>query len=157
VPRNALLTLTLLALATCGSEPDPAQQAVLDRLAEIDARLARLEARLQSDAAAPTVPEIAKAPYDAKLPAKIRLHVGAETIRFGDEPLPDEALVRRIEAAVRLHGDPTVIVQADPEIGSSRMVEVIDLLKRAGIRRLAIATTSDDPIGDTDEVPAPEE
>jgi biopolymer transport protein ExbD len=151
VPRHALIPLALAALAACGSEPDPATQAVLDRLTEIEARLARLEARLQSPPTAPTVPEIAKAPYDAKLPAKIRLHVGAETIRFGDEPLPDDALVRRVEAAVRLHGDPTVIVQADPTIDSSRMVEVIDLLKRAGIRRLAIATTSDDEIGDTDE------
>jgi biopolymer transport protein ExbD len=159
VPRHALITpvfsAVFLAACACRSDPEPTPtDAVLARLDEIDARVGELEARLQSrrETEVPGVPEIATAPYDAKLPKKIRLHVSADAVRFGREPLDDDVLTRRLEAAVRRHGDPTVLLQADPDIDQARVEAVLDLVRRAGIRRLAIATTSES--ADTDAATA---
>lgn len=149
--RYAWIALGLWTLGGCRSDPDP--NVVMMRLDEIDARITALEHRVESKLrAAQEIP--AEPDRSAKQADPIHLHVEAETVRFGRERerLPDEALSRRLEAAVRLHGDPSVIVQADPEISSARMTVILDLLERAGVRSIAVARASDDDsAADTDE------
>lgn len=147
MPRDALIPLALVALAACGSDPDP--RVVMMRLDEIDARITALEHRVEAKLQA--APQDATATPDARPPEPIRVHVEVESIRFGNEDarLPDEMLSRRLEEAVRRDGDPSVIVRADPRISAARMTTILDLIELAGVRRVAVARVSE-ANGDTD-------
>jgi biopolymer transport protein ExbD len=59
---------------------------------------------------------------------------------LNDDPLPQAELGARLQERLRERNDGVVIIKADKEVSHGQVVEVMDLAKRAGAVRLAIAT-----------------
>ena len=60
-------------------------------------------------------------------------------IALDREPMDLPALLQRLPLLLRARSDLTVVVTADAEARHGRVIEVMDGLRRVGVRRLAIA------------------
>ena len=60
---------------------------------------------------------------------------------FLDEvPMPESALTDELQQAVKQDPSTVVIIKADQDVDHGRVVHVMDLAKRIGLHRLAVAT-----------------
>ena len=60
---------------------------------------------------------------------------------FLDEvPMPESALTDELQQAVKRDPSTVVIIKADQDVDHGRVVHVMDLAKRIGLHRLAVAT-----------------
>ncbi len=65
---------------------------------------------------------------------------GDGTIYVDDVPVTEDALKRELQRAVQADPGTTVIIKADREVEHGQVVRVMDLAKRIGLVKMAVAT-----------------
>jgi biopolymer transport protein ExbD len=82
-------------------------------------------------------------PQDRK---DFRIVISAEGQIYANQKAIDvKTLSRELEKASQAGGDTQVLIQADQQVAHGKVVEVMDLARRAGLSRLAIVTRSKNP------------
>jgi len=81
-------------------------------------------------------PKPAKAGYD---PYPIDI-TAAGDVRANGKPVTDAELATEIKALVAKAKDTTVEIRADAKVPHGRVVQVMDIVRQAGITKIAIAT-----------------
>jgi biopolymer transport protein ExbD len=66
-----------------------------------------------------------------------------EAIKFNDEAVDAETLLARLIAAREANAEVAVVIRPDRELPVQKLVQVMDVLQRAQITKVGIATTSD--------------
>ena len=84
----------------------------------------------------------ANAPVD---PAKVQTVSidRLEAIKFNDEAVDAETLFARLMTAKSANPDLAVVIRPDRELPVQKLVQLMDVLQRAQITKVGIATTSD--------------
>jgi hypothetical protein len=153
-----LLPCALVACSTEPAPPDPAKE--LAKLEEVERRLQQLEKdweksqdQIRNSTHAEPAPQLGKMAVDVLEEAPpdtertMSVEVTSTGYRVDGEELDDEAIAKRLEAWVTQHGDASLLVRADEGVDHSKVVALLDMAKERGVRRLAIATKSDDAEG----------
>jgi biopolymer transport protein ExbD len=77
-------------------------------------------------------------PQDRK---DFRIVISSDGQIYADQkPINVKALSEELKKAAQRDGDTQVLIQADQQVAHGRVVEVMDLARRAGLYRLAIVT-----------------
>jgi biopolymer transport protein ExbD len=108
-----------------------------ERLLEMDAHIARLEARLARLETPPPPPEVAP-------PRPLNLELTADAMSLDGVPVEPSrlaALLRERVAAAKPN-ELSLSLRAAPNLPHARVVEVIDLAKTAGVGGVALSTTA---------------
>ncbi|MGZ8941018.1 MAG: ExbD/TolR family protein [Limisphaerales bacterium] len=66
-------------------------------------------------------------------------------IYANQKPIDLKTLSHELEKTAQGGGDPQVLIQADQQVAHGKVVEVMDLARRAGLSRLAIVTRTRNP------------
>ena len=66
-----------------------------------------------------------------------------EAIKFNDEPVDADTLFARLTTAKALNPELAVVIRPDRELPVQKLVQLMDVLQRAQITKVGIATTSD--------------
>ena len=84
----------------------------------------------------------ANAPID---PAKVQTVSidRAETIKFNNEPVDAEMLFARLTGAKAGNPEVAVVIRPDRELPVQKLVQLMDVLQRAQISKVGIATTTE--------------
>jgi biopolymer transport protein ExbD len=82
-------------------------------------------------------------PQDRK---DFRIVISSDGRIYADQkPINVKALSEELKKAAQRDGDTQVLIQADQQVAHGRVVEVMDLARRAGLYRLAIVTRAANP------------
>ncbi|CAN5646962.1 biopolymer transporter ExbD [soil metagenome] len=66
----------------------------------------------------------------------------AETLTFNNEPVDVETLASRLAAAKQANADVAVVIRPDRELPVQKLIGLMDIVQRAQITRVGIATKS---------------
>lgn len=164
--RSGALCVVLLAFgSSCADEGEAAseRQEVLRKLEGISNRLDAIELELaRSMAADPACGEgrgslgidfgLGAAPGDddngPPPPRTLSVELRGNKVFVGDREVSNDALTAALQASKRAHQNPTVNIRAEKDVEHADVVAVLEIVRRAGIKQIGLATHASD---DADE------
>lgn len=142
---RASIGLLSWVLVGCGAEA-PESSHLEDQLGRIEARLDRIDERLQSleraQAPARSLPVELRPARQKPALSRIEVDVTANELAVNTEPVATIAFRARLEELAATSPDASVVVRADQAVDHGRVVTIMDTIKKAGFARIAIAVES---------------
>ena len=89
---------------------------------------------------------VAATSQDADAPAQVTLSATAEgTVLLDGQPVAEGELAERVRAAMESRADRTLFLAADRSLPYSRVVDLMDACRAAGVERIGVVTKTAPP------------